>query len=178
MATTSPVRIPDISTRPFDLAVEHVSRLTPAEIYAAWTSGFDRWFAAPGSLLMQPAVNAVFFFETEFEHASAPGLQRHPHYGRFLRLTPDKLVELTWVTGSLGTEGAETIVTVELTAQRAGTRVRLRHAGFASAASRDRHKDAWPFVLAHLDQRLLNPRQSAHEDPDTVVQETQSRRTQ
>jgi uncharacterized protein YndB with AHSA1/START domain len=143
-----------MSGRPFDLAVDHLSKATAANLYEAWTSGFDRWFAVPGSMLMRPEVDAVFFFETEFKPESAPDVQRHPHYGRFLRLTPNELVEITWVTGALGTEGAETIVTVEFKPESAGTRVHLKHAGFANAASRDRHLTAWPFVLTHLEQRI------------------------
>jgi hypothetical protein len=34
------------------------------------------------------------------------------------------------------------------------TRLRLRHAGFAAAAARDRHLQAWPLVLAHLEQQI------------------------
>jgi uncharacterized protein YndB with AHSA1/START domain len=146
-------RFPDISARPYNLSVEKQFSLPPAVLYQAWTVGFERWFAAPGTVLMRPEVDAVFFFETEFKHENQPVAQRHPHYGRFLRLIPDQLVEITWVTGAGGTEGAETIVTVELQPIGRGCRLSLTHAGFANEASRDRHRQAWPFVLEQLEQR-------------------------
>jgi len=105
---------------------------------------------------MTPEVNAVFFFETEFRPERQPTVERHPHYGRFLRLIPDKLVELTWVTGPGGTDGAETIVTVELKPIGRATRLTLKHAGFAAEEARDRHRQAWPLVLAQLEQRVVN----------------------
>jgi uncharacterized protein YndB with AHSA1/START domain len=152
----APIRIPDLSARPFNLVATHTFTLLPHTLYEAWTVGFDKWFAAPGSLLMHAEVNAVFFFETEFKQESDTVAQRHPHYGRFLRLIPNNLVELTWVTGALGTEGSETVVTVKLAAANAGTHLHLTHAGFPNAASRDRHAQAWPSVLTHLEQRIAS----------------------
>jgi uncharacterized protein YndB with AHSA1/START domain len=133
----------------YDLTIERRMPLAADVLYRAWTERFDAWFAAPGSVRMRPEPGEPFFFETEHQGT------RHPHYGRFLRLVPGRLAELTWVTGAGGTEGAETVVTVELAPGAAGqTGVRLTHAGFATEQQRDRHRDSWPFVLDQLRQRL------------------------
>lgn len=137
---------PDLASRPHNLSVELTVALSPSVVFLAWTEHLDQWFAAPGTLLMKPVVDSPFFFETQFEG------QRHAHYGRYLRIEPDALIELTWVTGNPGTKGAETVLTVEFSPLHDGTSVRLTHAGFSDEESMDGHKEAWPLVFDHLEQ--------------------------
>lgn len=150
--STHAVRTPDLSARPFGLTVERDFPVSAASLYESWTRRFDLWFAAPCSVLMRPEVNMPFFFETEYES------KRHPHYGRFLQLVPNKLVQLTWVTGEGGTEGAETVVTVTLTPNAGHTHLRLTHAGFPNEQARNRHEHAWPTVLEQLEKRFAETR--------------------
>ncbi|MFU8817675.1 MAG: SDR family oxidoreductase, partial [Pseudomonadales bacterium] len=148
------LRRPDLTERPHRCTVERWTKVSPSLLYRGWTEQLGRWLAAPGSVCVTPQVNVPWFFETEFSAGPGRLVQRHAHYGRFLNLVPDRLVETTWVTGAGGTEGAETLVTVEFVAQAGGTRVQLTQAGFDDAAAAERHALAWPAALELLFERL------------------------
>ncbi len=140
---------PDLSDRPLVCVVERSMAASPEALYRTWLGRLDEWFAAPGTVALRPSPGEPFFFETR--HAG----MRHPHYGRILRLEEGRLIELTWVTGAGGTNGAETVVTVELTPQGTGTALRLTHAGWLDEQGRDGHASAWPDVLAQLDEAAV-----------------------
>ncbi len=120
---------------------------TPERIYDAWVRHLDTWFAAPGLISMRDSLTP-FWFATEHEG------EHHSHYGRFIELDEPRAIEMTWVTGSMGTNGAETTVRVELVAAGPGTALTLRHGGFYDEPARRRHLEAWPAVLEHLDRSL------------------------
>lgn len=71
-----PISWPDLSARPFQLTVERLMEAPPDVLYQAWTKQFDRWFAAPGSVIMQGEVNTVFFFETVYKFEGQKEAQR------------------------------------------------------------------------------------------------------
>jgi uncharacterized protein YndB with AHSA1/START domain len=142
---------PDHSSRPLETTCEHTIKASVNAVYAAWTSRFDIWFAQRGNLYMIPEPGRPFFFYNRDEWG------RHPHYGRFLQLEENKLVEMTWLTGdgtAEGTQGAETIIRIELSAEGGDTHLRLTYSGFVSETSRDAHAENWPLALQELEEAL------------------------
>jgi len=127
-------------------------RASAPALYLAWTSRFDAWFAEPGETLMTPEPGRPFFFYNRHDWG------RDPHYGRFLRLEENSLVEMTWLTGKAGTGGAETVLRIELAEMDDGTHLTLTHSGFDDADARDRHEAAWPEALETLDEILADER--------------------
>ena len=151
---TQPVRsivMPDLSSRPFAAQVARSLATAPKQVYAAFTTQWEQWFAERGTAIVEPIAGQPFFFQTQHEN------QRHPHYGRYLRLEPYRLVELTWLTGAKGTGGAETVLTVEIKSEAGGSAVKLRHAGFHDEAAAEQHRQAWQGpVLDLLDRRFAS----------------------
>ncbi len=142
--------IPDLSQRPYGLAVEQVFPFPANVLFDGWTINFDKWFAAPGTLLMRVEVNEPFFFETVFKADDQETAQRHPHYGRFLKLDKNKFIQMTWVTGEIGTQGAETVVSIEFIEQGDQTLIKLSHSGFLNKQTMEGHNEAWPHVFEHM----------------------------
>ena len=131
------------------MMVERFVAAPPARIYAAWTTGLDRWFAQPGELVITPRVGCPFFFYSRHDWG------RHAHYGRLLALDPDERVRMTWLTGPPGTRGDETVLEVQLRSQGAGTLVCLAHSGFGSEVACRAHAQNWPAALQELEAALL-----------------------
>jgi len=96
--------------------VERMMRAPSEAIFRAWTQEFNTWLATPGSMVMCASVGEPCWFEVIHEGAG------HPHYGRYLDLHPGRLIEQTWVTGRNGTDGAETVVRLDLAAEDGGRR--------------------------------------------------------
>lgn len=142
---------PDHSDRPLQLECTYTVRAQPAAVFAAWTHRFDAWFAQSGTVALVPEPGRPYFFYNRDEWG------RHPHYGRFLEVVENELVEMTWMTGDgtdVGTRGAETILRIELVPTGDATEIRLTHSGFVSEKARDDHAENWPLALEILGQAL------------------------
>ena len=142
---------PDLSARPLRMTCEYTVNARPERVFAAWTKRFDTWFAQAGTLAMVPEPGRPYFFYNRDDWG------RHPHYGRFLDAIENQLIEMTWMTGNgtaEGTEGAETVLRIELFPRGEATEVRLTHSGFVSEKSRDGHRENWPLALKLLNEVL------------------------
>ncbi|MEM7327740.1 MAG: SRPBCC domain-containing protein [Pseudomonadota bacterium] len=135
---------PDLSHRPRRMTCQRHIEASPTALFEAWTTRFDLWFAEPGTLALVPEPGRPYFFYNRQDWG------RHPHYGRILSAAPAEHVEMTWLTGNgeaVGTEGAETVLRIDLVPDGALTEVQLSHAGFVSDASLAGHEENWPLAL-------------------------------
>lgn len=52
----------DYKLRPFEVSFERRFTASVEQVYNAWTSNFDLWFAQPGEIMMTPQVDKPWFF--------------------------------------------------------------------------------------------------------------------
>ncbi|HXM14284.1 MAG TPA: SRPBCC family protein, partial [Candidatus Eremiobacteraceae bacterium] len=99
------------------------------------------WYGA-SKAIVNVAVDGLFYLAISHEG------KIWPHYGRFVKLERPTIVEYTWV--SEPTQGLESVVTVTLEKQSAGTLVTLRHSGVPDDEMGRKHREGWDWFLGAL----------------------------
>jgi uncharacterized protein YndB with AHSA1/START domain len=122
---------------------------SPAEVYRAWTDPAEltHWLVEGGRCVISAVEpDGLYYLSMLYEG------RHYPHYGRYLRTEPGRLLEFTWV--SEGTRGLESEVAVRLTPERGGTRLELTHSGLQDDKSARSHEGGWAELLELLARRL------------------------
>ena len=127
--------------------VSRLIRAAPEDVFRAWTDAerMQRWFGTKKQIV-NPKVDGLFYLAMEHQG------RIWPHYGRYLRLEKPRVIEFTWM--SEGTEGRETVVTIELVARDGGTQLTLNHAGVPDTELGRGHQQGWTAIVAELAKAL------------------------
>jgi uncharacterized protein YndB with AHSA1/START domain len=127
--------------------VSRLIRAAPEDVFRAWTDPerMQRWFGTKKQIV-NPKVDGLFYLAMEHQG------RIWPHYGRYLRLEKPRVIEFTWM--SEGTEGRETVVTIELVARDGGTQLTLNHAGVPDTELGRGHQQGWTAIVAELAKAL------------------------
>jgi glutathione S-transferase len=134
------------TTQPVSLKISRFIKAPRERVFAAWITPSDvvRWLGGEKchmqSATIDPRVGGEYHFNLKGGDKTKPGMT-----GVFREIkSPERLV-FTWMTDSCDAEmpRAETLVTVEFSAQAGGTLVQLTHEGFPSEEVREQHNQGW-----------------------------------
>jgi uncharacterized protein YndB with AHSA1/START domain len=127
--------------------VSRLIRAAPEDVFRAWTDPerMQRWLGTKKQIV-NPKVDGLFYLGMEYQG------RIWPHYGRYLRLEKPRVIEFTWM--SEGTEGRETVVTIELVARDGGTQLTLNHAGVPDTELGRGHQQGWTEIVAEFAKSL------------------------
>lgn len=145
----------DAAERPAErpsLTLTRRLRAPPEKVYAAWTQAAQlaQWFGPPN--MQQATLQAeldvrvggryrISFTRDDGEYFEAGGLYRE--------VVPNELLVFTWAWHS--TPERESLVTISLKPDGAGTLMIFRHAQFFDETARDNHQRGWSSFLDKLD---------------------------
>ena len=133
----------------FQINIPRTYDATPERVFNAWVdpASVKAWLAGGKDIVIDPREGGLYYIEMPWQE------RIYPHYGRYLRVESPHVLEFTWV--SEGTQGKESVVTIELTARHGKTELTLNHEGLPSEALAEDHRDGWTGFLDSLVDRLL-----------------------
>jgi uncharacterized protein YndB with AHSA1/START domain len=145
-----------VSNDTFSLRLERVLPATPEQVYEAWTNPAQvaRWFSP--STEFTTIVHTLDTkiggkYRIEMKHASG---NSHIACGEYVALQRNRHLAFTWRWEG-NAAMPDTLVTIELSGEAAGTRIVLKHAQFDSQAQCDEHERGWTACLTRLNEPAL-----------------------
>ena len=143
---------PRSSERP-SLTITRRLRARPERVFAAWTQAEQlvQWFGPPnvkpGSIEAELDARIggryrISFVRDDGEYFEAGGIYRD--------IVPNELLEFSWAWHS--TPERESLVTISLKPDGAGTLMVFHHAQFFDESARDNHQRGWTSFLDKLDE--------------------------
>ena len=132
----------------FSLRIPRSYDAAPERVFKAWTdtASVKAWLADGADVVVDARDGGLFYIEMPWKE------RIYPHYGRYLRVESPRMLEFTWV--SEGTQGKESVVTIELTARGGKTELTLKHEGLPSEAIAKDHEGGWTDFLDRLINRM------------------------
>jgi uncharacterized protein YndB with AHSA1/START domain len=141
--TSSSARDAGFDTRP-SLTLTRRLRARPEKVYAAWTEpeNLARWFGpskvTPGTTRAELDVRVGGRYRISFNNASG---DYHEVGGIYREVVPNERLVFSWAWHS--TPERESLVTISIKPDGAGTLLTFQHARFADEAARDNHQRGW-----------------------------------
>ncbi len=138
---------------PLLVACERAYTAPPALVYRALTEPdlMRRWWSPDPDIAVEILewrlrAGGTWRFAYRFPDGSVIRVR-----GRFRHVDPHRSLVFTWTWEPPDTHaGIETVVSIELAPDAGGTRLRIRHEGFPTEESRDRHDTGWSATLDRL----------------------------
>ena len=130
-------------------------RARPEKVWAAWTDPetLIAWFgtpkAKPGTLRAELDVRTGGRYRISFDHQSGEYFEVG---GVYREVVPSQRLVFTWAWHS--TAERESLVTVSIRADGAGSLMVFKHEQFFDEAARDNHAKGWNELFAQLENLL------------------------
>jgi len=129
----------------------------PDRVFKALTDPAElmRWFTSPECLAkfweMDARPGGRYRYATEKGTVVVNGVREFECHGEILQLDPPHLLVYSWIANWHDDKSRPTVVRWELTADAAGTRVKVTHSGLAQEnVARKDYSGGWPGVLEML----------------------------
>ena len=137
------------ATKP-SLTIKRRLNAPPAKVYAAWTDPqmIARWFGPAGVESVEAKTDLRVGGRYHIT-MHVPG-DRHDVMGVYREMVPNEKLVFTWAWKS--TPERESLVTVTLKRDGAGTLLTLLHEQFFDADARDRHQQGWGGAIDKLEK--------------------------